>query len=62
MNIEQHEFFEPDNKAISKGDYVELNYPDYIEHNGDCYSLINIYKNDVIALAKNFNLTSADIE
>lgn len=61
MNIENHKFYEIDNKAIDKGDHVELNYPDYMEHDGGCYSLVNVYKEDAIALAKHFNLTSADI-
>ena len=61
MDIQNHKFYEPDNEATYKGDYVELTYPDYMEHEGDCYSLINIYKQDVIALAKHFKLTSDDL-
>ena len=61
MNIEDYKFYEPDNEAIHKVNYVELTYPDYMEHDGDCYSLINIYKQDAIALAKHFELTSHDL-
>ena len=61
MSIEDYKFYEPDNEAKHKVDRVELTYPDYMEHDGDCYSLINIYKQDVIALAKHFKLTSDDL-
>ena len=61
MNIQNYKFYEPDNEAKYKVDYVELTYPDYMEHDGNCYSLINIYKQDVIALAKHFKLTSDDL-
>jgi hypothetical protein len=61
MDIQNYKFYEPENKAIYKGDYVELTYPDYMEHDGNCYSLINIYKQDAIALAKHFKLTADDL-
>ena len=62
MDIEKHEFFETNNDASDCGEYVELRYPDYFESSGFCGSLINLYKGDVIALAKHFKLTPEDIK
>jgi len=65
MNIEDHEFFEVSTKAEDHGDYVEISYPDYYQSTDFCGSLVSVYKNDVIALAKHFKLDLAllnDIE
>lgn len=62
MDIEKYEFFEVKNSANDCTYYVELSYPDYFESSGFCGSLINLYKGDVIALAKHFKLTPEDIK
>jgi len=59
--IEIHKFTTDDNKVSDCGDYVELTYPDYFESSGFCGSIIDLYKRDVIALAKHFKLNAHDI-
>ena len=61
MSIEENEFLEESNKDSEHGSCVELTYPDYFQSTDFTGSVINLYKQDVIALAKHFKLTPKDI-
>ena len=60
MSIDKYTFEEPETKAYIEPGYIELTCPDYCEVDGNEYSSINLYKKDVIALAKHFNVTAED--
>lgn len=61
MNIEEHKFFEVKTKAEDQGDFIEITYPDYFQSTDFVGSVVNLYKSDVIALAKHFKLTPEDL-
>ena len=62
MSIEDYEFVDSDTKALKYKDGLTLTYPDYVYHDGECLSVVNVYKKDVIALAKHFKLTEEDLK
>ena len=61
MDIEDHKFFEVDTKAEDQGEFIEITYPDYFQSTDFCGSVVNLYRCDVIAMAKHFKLTPEDL-